>query len=249
MLLNVLLPQRPDHRSVGEARVNDGAADSVVNGLLTQGCRSAFEGGLGGGVGDLAGDARRRDRADEDDRPLDPFRGLPSAHAVGFAVLGDPGDQFHRPVHRRNEVDLQDLPEVPDRIELGLASLFVHLDGKLVTRDAGRGHADRRGTVLGAHQVKRLAPELLVGRVANHGFGERGLHPIIDHPGNPENVFRAVNKRDCPGASLGKFEGNRLPDAAGGACHDRTFPLNVHQIRRGGNPRLQPWGGAASSKC
>src|SRR5208337_4738335 len=76
VLLDVLLPQRPDHRSVGEARVNDGAADSVVNGLLTQGSRSAFEGGLGGGVGDLAGDARRRDRADEDDRPLDPFRGL-----------------------------------------------------------------------------------------------------------------------------------------------------------------------------
>src|SRR5271166_4756168 len=60
VLLDVLLPQRPDHRSVGEARMNDGAADSVVNGLLTQGSRSAFEGGLGGGVGDLAGDARRR---------------------------------------------------------------------------------------------------------------------------------------------------------------------------------------------
>ena len=46
------------------------------------------------------------------DRPLDPFRGLPSAHAVGFAVLGDPGDHLHRPVNRCNEVDLQDLPEV-----------------------------------------------------------------------------------------------------------------------------------------
>ena len=71
------------------------------------------------------------------------------------------------------------------------------------------------------------------------------LHPIVDHPGDLEDVLRAVDERHGLGPALGKLDGNRLADTAGGTCHDCTFPLNVHQILRGGNPCLQAWGGAA----
>ena len=50
--------QGADHRGVGEAGVDGGEPDAVVDRLLAQGGRDPLEGGLGGRVGDLAGDAR-----------------------------------------------------------------------------------------------------------------------------------------------------------------------------------------------
>ena len=68
ILLDVFFPQHLDHRRVGEPRVDNGTVDPVEVRLLDQRRLGAFEPRLGRGVGDLAGNALRGDRADRDRR-------------------------------------------------------------------------------------------------------------------------------------------------------------------------------------
>src|SRR5688572_21869884 len=106
VLFNELRAQRPHHRRVGEAGVDDGTLHAVIHPLLHQRRRRALDAALGGGVGDLALVALRGDGTDEDGGPLELLvPGLPAPDPATMPILRDPRDHLQYPINGRDQVD------------------------------------------------------------------------------------------------------------------------------------------------
>src|SRR4029077_11338352 len=51
---------------------------------------------------------------------------------------------------------------------------------------------------------------------------------VIDHPGNPEHAFIAVDQCDRAGPALGQLDGDGLPDAVARTGDDGASSVDLH---------------------
>ena len=229
VLGDVVDAHRPNHRRVGEAGVDDAAAHAVVHRLLHDRRRGALEAGLGARIGDLAAVALRRDRADEHHRALHALVGRPALQALGGAILGDAPDHLQRPVHGRDEVDVDDELELLERIDAGLARHLVDAHGQIVTGDARGRHAQRNAAVLAADRIEDRGAEPLVGRVALEGDRERAPGFGIELVGDVFDRLAHVDERHGGHVAPRHRGGHRAADAASAAGDDRNPVREIHK--------------------
>ncbi len=111
VLLDVAFRHALKDGSIDKARVDDGGTHAMEHRLLHQGLGGAFQGRLGGRVGDLPLVTLGGNGADEDDGALNRLVRVPLLLAVYLAVMGHAGNQLQCPVHRMYQVDLQYLME------------------------------------------------------------------------------------------------------------------------------------------
>jgi hypothetical protein len=71
-----------------------------------------------------------------------------------------------RPVDRRNQVHVDDVPEPLYRIDARLAGIPVDTDREIVARDSGRRHAHRDGVEVAADRIEHQRSKCVVGGVA-----------------------------------------------------------------------------------
>jgi hypothetical protein len=228
VLRHVVLAHRLHHRRLGEAWVDDAAAHAVEHGFLHDRRSGTFEAGLGARVSDLPAVSLRRDRADEDHRALDAFAGDPTLQAVRSTVLGDAADHLQRPVHRRDQVDVDDELELFEWVDARFAGGFVDAHSEVVARDARGRHAQRHRAVA-RDRVVDLRAESFVGGVAVERVRERAAGFGIQRGRDLADGFAHVHQRDGLDAAARHRRGHRAADPAGAAGDDGHLLLELHQ--------------------
>ncbi len=154
--------------------------------------------------------------------------GVQAFRPLRSALLGQSTDHFERPVHRGDQVHVDDEFELLDRINARLAGDLVHAHGQIVARDARGRHAQRHLAELGADRVENRATKPIVGHVAPERDRERAPDFGVDLRGNVLDRLARVDQCHSVGATLAHRRGHCTPDATRTACHDRDSVGKVH---------------------
>jgi len=155
---------------------------------------------------------------------------MPFLEAAREAVLGLLRDHFERPVDGRDEVDLDDLAEILDRVEVGLALVLVQLDREGIARDAGRRHADIDGTVLMAQCLEHLVAESRVRGVALESAHHAVAGLRRDLVGDLVHRVRQVDQSQGTDTLPPQLGCGGPADTTGGTGDDCDFTLDFHAL-------------------